>query len=152
MSLCFFFLWIYAVSSTFLKLRSSQDSEFLRIDHMSPARFYVCALPAPIKPTHKIVLSNCVSCLLKTKMVSLFTNPPPLLFQSFLENSHPAIQSLESLQNRAMEEFSKVASFFGEDGKSTRPEAFFGIFAEFMSKFEVSLFRQNIYLDALKAR
>lgn len=74
------------------------------------------------------------------------------VFQSFLENSHPAIQSLESLQNRAMEEFSKVASYFGEDGKSARSEAFFSIFAEFMSKFEVSLFRPNVYLDALKAR
>lgn len=58
--------------------------------------------------------------------------------QSFLENSHPAIQSLESLQTRAMEEFSKVASYFGEDSKSTSTEAFFGIFADFMSKFEVS--------------
>lgn len=58
--------------------------------------------------------------------------------QSFLENSHPAIQSLESLQTRAMEEFSKVASYFGEDSKSMSTEAFFGIFAEFMSKFEVS--------------
>lgn len=89
---------------------------------------------------------------MKTKLVLLCSNPPPLLLQSFLENSHPAIQSLESLQNRAMEEFSKVASYFGEDGKSTRPESFFGIFAEFMSKFEVSLFRPNVYLDALKAR
>lgn len=58
--------------------------------------------------------------------------------QSFLENSHPAIQSMESLQARAMEEFSKVASYFGEDGKSTRTETFFGIFTEFISKFEVS--------------
>ncbi|KAF3853341.1 hypothetical protein F7725_014029 [Dissostichus mawsoni] len=42
---------------------------------------------------------------------------------SLPENSHPAIQSLESLQTRAMEEFSKVASFFGEDSKelSVRP-------------------------------
>lgn len=54
-----------------------------------------------------------------------------------MENSHPALQSLESLQQRAMEEFSRTASFFGEDGKSTSSEAFFGIFAEFMSKFEV---------------
>lgn len=37
-----------------------------------------------------------------------------------------------------MEEFSKVLSFFGEDSKATTSEAFFGIFAEFMSKFEVS--------------
>ena len=57
--------------------------------------------------------------------------------QSFLENSHPAIQSLESLQTRAMEEFSKVASYFGEDSKSSSTESFFGIFTEFMSKFEV---------------
>lgn len=64
-----------------------------------------------------------------------------LPLQSFLENSHPAIQSMESLQARAMEEFSKVASYFGEDGKSTRTEAFFGIFTEFISKFEVSLLR-----------
>lgn len=58
--------------------------------------------------------------------------------QNFLENTHPAVQSLESLQQRAMEEFSKTASYFGEDGKATNTEAFFGIFSEFMSKFEVS--------------
>lgn len=57
--------------------------------------------------------------------------------QSFLENSHPSIQSLESLQTRTMEEFSKVVSYFGEDSKSTKTEAFFGIFADFVSKFEV---------------
>ncbi|KAF6733745.1 Delphilin [Oryzias melastigma] len=61
------------------------------------------------------------------------------VMSSFLENSHPAIQSLESLQNRAMEEFSKVASYFGEDSKSTSTESFFGIFAEFMTKFERAL-------------
>ncbi|XP_077595719.1 delphilin isoform X3 [Stigmatopora nigra] len=61
------------------------------------------------------------------------------VMSSFLENSHPAIQSLESLQNRAMEEFSKVASFFGEDSKSTSTESFFAIFADFISKFERAL-------------
>ncbi|XP_077357714.1 delphilin isoform X2 [Festucalex cinctus] len=61
------------------------------------------------------------------------------VMSSFLENSHPAIQSLESLQNRAMEEFSKVASFFGEDSKSTSTDSFFAIFAEFISKFERAL-------------
>uniref|UniRef100_A0A671W0V3 Glutamate receptor, ionotropic, delta 2 (Grid2) interacting protein, b n=1 Tax=Sparus aurata TaxID=8175 RepID=A0A671W0V3_SPAAU len=61
------------------------------------------------------------------------------VMSSFLENSHPAIQSLESLQTRAMEEFSKVASYFGEDGKSTKTEAFFGIFSDFISKFERAL-------------
>ncbi|XP_036937669.1 delphilin isoform X4 [Acanthopagrus latus] len=61
------------------------------------------------------------------------------VMSSFLENSHPAIQSLESLQTRAMEEFSKVASYFGEDSKSTKTEAFFGIFSDFISKFERAL-------------
>uniref|UniRef100_A0A8C5N8G0 Glutamate receptor, ionotropic, delta 2 (Grid2) interacting protein, b n=1 Tax=Gouania willdenowi TaxID=441366 RepID=A0A8C5N8G0_GOUWI len=62
------------------------------------------------------------------------------IMSSFLENSHPAIQSLESLQTRAMEEFSKVVSFFGEDGKSTSTDSFFGIFADFICKFDVSQF------------
>nr|XP_043869656.1 delphilin [Solea senegalensis] len=61
------------------------------------------------------------------------------VMSSFLENSHPAVQSLESMQNQAMEEFSKVASYFGEDGKSISTETFFGIFAEFISKFERAL-------------
>ncbi|XP_063076974.1 delphilin [Engraulis encrasicolus] len=61
------------------------------------------------------------------------------VMSSFLENSHPAVQSLESLQQRAMEEFGKVASYFGEDAKATTIEAFFGIFAEFTSKFERAL-------------
>uniref|UniRef100_A0A671M2P5 Glutamate receptor, ionotropic, delta 2 (Grid2) interacting protein, a n=1 Tax=Sinocyclocheilus anshuiensis TaxID=1608454 RepID=A0A671M2P5_9TELE len=60
-----------------------------------------------------------------------------IVMSGFLENSHPAVQSLESLQQRAIEEFCKVASFFGEDGKATTTESFFGIFAEFMTKFEV---------------
>uniref|UniRef100_A0A8C1DQ91 Glutamate receptor, ionotropic, delta 2 (Grid2) interacting protein, a n=2 Tax=Cyprinus carpio TaxID=7962 RepID=A0A8C1DQ91_CYPCA len=62
-----------------------------------------------------------------------------IVMSGFLENSHPAVQSLESLQQRAMEEFCKVASFFGEDGKATTTESFFGIFAEFMAKFERAL-------------
>ncbi|KAF7470616.1 Hypothetical predicted protein [Marmota monax] len=38
-----------------------------------------------------------------------------------------------------MEELSKALAFFGEDSKATTSEAFFGIFAEFMSKFERAL-------------
>ncbi|XP_030631589.1 delphilin [Chanos chanos] len=62
-----------------------------------------------------------------------------VVMSSFLENCHPAVQSLDSLQQRAMEEFGKVASYFGEDSKATTTETFFGIFAEFMSKFERAL-------------
>uniref|UniRef100_A0A3Q2Y879 Grid2 interacting protein n=1 Tax=Hippocampus comes TaxID=109280 RepID=A0A3Q2Y879_HIPCM len=58
------------------------------------------------------------------------------VMSTFLENSHPAVQSLESLQQSSLEEFSRTASYFGEDGKSTNTEAFFGIFAEFINKFE----------------
>uniref|UniRef100_A0A8C4Z3Q8 Glutamate receptor, ionotropic, delta 2 (Grid2) interacting protein, b n=1 Tax=Gadus morhua TaxID=8049 RepID=A0A8C4Z3Q8_GADMO len=61
------------------------------------------------------------------------------VMSSFLENSHPAVQSLDALQHRAMEEFSKVASYFGEESKATSTEVFFGIFTEFMSKFERAL-------------
>ncbi|XP_061605353.1 delphilin isoform X3 [Phyllopteryx taeniolatus] len=58
------------------------------------------------------------------------------VMSTFLENSHPAVQSLESLQQSSMEEFSRTASYFGEDGKSTNAEVFFGIFAQFINKFE----------------
>ncbi|NWT62904.1 GRD2I protein, partial [Erythrocercus mccallii] len=59
-----------------------------------------------------------------------------IVMTSFLESAQPAMRSLDDLQHKAMEEFSKVLSFFGEDSKMTTSEAFFGIFAEFMSKFE----------------
>uniref|UniRef100_A0A4W4F232 Glutamate receptor, ionotropic, delta 2 (Grid2) interacting protein, a n=1 Tax=Electrophorus electricus TaxID=8005 RepID=A0A4W4F232_ELEEL len=61
------------------------------------------------------------------------------VMSSFLENSHPVVQSLDSLQQRAMDEFGKIASYFGEDSKATTTEGFFGIFAEFISKFERAL-------------
>uniref|UniRef100_A0A5F8GG96 Grid2 interacting protein n=1 Tax=Monodelphis domestica TaxID=13616 RepID=A0A5F8GG96_MONDO len=59
-----------------------------------------------------------------------------LVMTSFLEMAQPAVRALDTLQHKAMEEFSRVLSFFGEDSKVTTSEAFFGIFAEFMSKFE----------------
>uniref|UniRef100_A0AAY4CFW3 Delphilin n=1 Tax=Denticeps clupeoides TaxID=299321 RepID=A0AAY4CFW3_9TELE len=61
------------------------------------------------------------------------------VMSNFLENSRPAVQSLESLHQRAMDEFTKVATYFGEDSKTTTTEAFFGIFTEFISKFERAL-------------
>nr|XP_009665483.1 PREDICTED: delphilin [Struthio camelus australis] len=62
-----------------------------------------------------------------------------IVMTSFLESAQPAMRSLDDLQHKAMEEFSKVLSFFGEDSKVTTSEAFFGIFAEFISKFERAL-------------
>ncbi|XP_015681468.1 delphilin, partial [Protobothrops mucrosquamatus] len=58
------------------------------------------------------------------------------VMDAFLESADPTVQSLDHLQHKAMEEFRKVSSFFGEDSKVTTSEDFFGIFAEFMSKFE----------------
>ncbi len=46
-----------------------------------------------------------------------------------------------------MDEFHKVASYFGEDSKATTTETFFGIFAEFISKFEVSFLNADIFTD-----
>ncbi|XP_063171083.1 LOW QUALITY PROTEIN: delphilin [Candoia aspera] len=58
------------------------------------------------------------------------------VMDAFLESADSTVRSLGDLQHKAMEEFRKVLSFFGEDSKVTTSEGFFGIFAEFMSKFE----------------
>lgn len=58
--------------------------------------------------------------------------------QSFLDTAQPVLRALDGLQHEAMEELGRALAFFGEDSKATTSEAFFGIFAEFMSKFEVS--------------
>ncbi|XP_077475914.1 delphilin isoform X2 [Stigmatopora argus] len=65
-----------------------------------------------------------------------------IVMSTFLENSHPSMQSLESLQQSSLEEFSATASYFGEDGPSARTEAFFGIFAQFIHTFQSVLGEQ----------
>lgn len=55
-----------------------------------------------------------------------------------METAQPVLRALDGLQREAMDELGKALAFFGEDSKATTSEAFFGIFAEFMSKFEVS--------------
>ncbi|XP_042542780.1 delphilin isoform X2 [Dipodomys spectabilis] len=62
-----------------------------------------------------------------------------VVMTSFLETAQPALRALDGLQREAMEELGKALAFFGEDSKATTSEAFFGIFAEFMSKFERAL-------------
>ncbi|XP_078019599.1 delphilin isoform X4 [Epinephelus lanceolatus] len=94
------------------------------------------AITAELTDLHNTILDIRKACL---KIPPTSEDHFASVMSSFLENSHPAIQSLESLQTRAMEEFAKVASFFGEDSKSTSTESFFGIFAEFMCKFERAL-------------
>ncbi|XP_029432104.1 delphilin isoform X2 [Rhinatrema bivittatum] len=63
----------------------------------------------------------------------------PVVMSCFLEKTFPVTQSLDTLQHKAMDEFTKASSFFGEDPNLTTTEAFFGIFAEFKTKFERAL-------------
>ncbi|XP_049644148.1 delphilin [Suncus etruscus] len=62
-----------------------------------------------------------------------------VVMAAFLDMAQPALRALDGLQREAMDELSKALAFFGEDSKATTSEAFFGIFAEFMSKFERAL-------------
>ncbi|XP_036028360.1 delphilin isoform X1 [Onychomys torridus] len=62
-----------------------------------------------------------------------------VVMASFLETAQPALRALDGLQREAMEELGKALAFFGEDSKATTSDAFFGIFSEFMSKFERAL-------------
>nr|XP_034345378.1 delphilin isoform X1 [Arvicanthis niloticus] len=62
-----------------------------------------------------------------------------VVMTSFLETAQPALRALDGLQREAVEELGKALAFFGEDSKATTSEAFFGIFSEFMSKFERAL-------------
>ncbi|XP_073415367.1 delphilin isoform X2 [Dendrobates tinctorius] len=70
------------------------------------------------------------------RMTSSHEDKFPLTMSTFLENTFPLMQSLDTLQHRAMEDFFKVCSYFGEDPQGSTTEAFFGIFADFISKFE----------------
>ncbi|XP_068100398.1 delphilin isoform X2 [Hyperolius riggenbachi] len=71
-----------------------------------------------------------------SRMISSSEDKFPVTMNTFLENTFPCMQSLDTVQHRALEEFYKVCSYFGEDPKGSTTEAFFGIFADFTSKFE----------------
>ncbi|XP_058566383.1 delphilin isoform X2 [Neofelis nebulosa] len=62
-----------------------------------------------------------------------------VVMTSFLETAQPVLRALDALQREATDELGRALAFFGEDSKATTSEAFFGIFAEFMSKFERAL-------------
>eukprot|EP00076_Gallus_gallus_P045457 XP_025010995.1 delphilin isoform X1 [Gallus gallus] len=93
-------------------------------------------LTADLKDLHTTISDIQMAC---HSMPATAEDRFAIVMTSFLESAQPAMRSLDDLQHRAMEEFSKVLSFFGEDSKMTTSEAFFGIFAEFMSKFERAL-------------
>ncbi|NXF01099.1 GRD2I protein, partial [Smithornis capensis] len=93
-------------------------------------------LTADLKDLHTTVSDIQMAC---HNMPATAEDRFAIVMTSFLESAQPAMRSLDDLQHKAMEEFSKVLSFFGEDSKMTTSEAFFGIFAEFISKFERAL-------------
>ncbi|XP_055659689.1 delphilin isoform X3 [Falco peregrinus] len=93
-------------------------------------------LTADLKDLHTTVSDIQMAC---HSMPATAEDRFAIVMTSFLESAQPAMRSLDDLQHKAMEEFGKVLSFFGEDSKMTTSEAFFGIFAEFMSKFERAL-------------
>ncbi|XP_027668244.2 delphilin isoform X3 [Falco cherrug] len=93
-------------------------------------------LTADLKDLHTTVSDIQMAC---HSMPATAEDRFAIVMTSFLESAQPAMRSLDDLQHKAMEEFGKVLSFFGEDLKMTTSEAFFGIFAEFMSKFERAL-------------
>ncbi|KFP10508.1 Delphilin, partial [Egretta garzetta] len=93
-------------------------------------------LTADLKDLHTTVSDIQMAC---HNMPATAEDRFAIVMTSFLESAQPAMRSLDDLQHKAMEEFSKVLSFFGEDSKMTTSESFFGIFAEFMSKFERAL-------------
>ncbi|XP_062999489.1 delphilin [Elgaria multicarinata webbii] len=90
-------------------------------------------LTADLNDLHTTITEIAIAC---QNMVPSPEDRFATVMDAFLESAHPTIESLSDLQHKAMEEFGKVLSFFGEDSKVTTSEAFFGIFAEFMSKFE----------------
>uniref|UniRef100_A0A8B9RDK9 Grid2 interacting protein n=1 Tax=Astyanax mexicanus TaxID=7994 RepID=A0A8B9RDK9_ASTMX len=93
-------------------------------------------ITADLSDLHSTIKEIRTACL---KIPATTEDNFAVVMSSFLENSHPTVQSLDSLQQRSMDEFGKVASYFGEDSKSTSTESFFGIFAEFIFKFERAL-------------
>lgn len=60
----------------------------------------------------------------------------------FISQASDEIQGLFRLQANTMDEFQSMVQYFGEDPKKTTTTEIFGIFADFITKFEVNV---NIY-------
>lgn len=52
------------------------------------------------------------------------------------------------LQANTMEEFQSMVQFFGEDPKKTTTTEIFGIFADFITKFEVTIAKILFYTNS----
>jgi hypothetical protein len=63
---------------------------------------------------------------------------PLTIEQHFISSASDEIQSLFSLQANTSTQLQQVIQYFGEDPKRINSSEFFGVFAEFITKFEVS--------------
>ena len=57
--------------------------------------------------------------------------------ETFLVQSNGSLKNLELLLANTTKEFNKTARYFGENAKGVGMQQFFGIFGEFITKFEV---------------
>ena len=57
----------------------------------------------------------------------------------FISHASDEIQSLFRLNANTMEEFQAAVQYFGEDPKKVTTTELFGVFADFVTKFEVHL-------------
>ncbi|ESO84151.1 hypothetical protein LOTGIDRAFT_155476 [Lottia gigantea] len=65
--------------------------------------------------------------------------------EHFIAEASDELQSLFRLQHGTMEEFSELVQYFGEDPKKMDTGDLFGIFADFVSKFEKAHRENSIY-------
>ncbi|KAM4697726.1 delphilin [Rhinophrynus dorsalis] len=91
------------------------------------------SLTADLSDLHVTIQEIKCAC---SRMPSSQEDRFPITMSTFLENTFPCMQTLDTLQHQALEDFYKVCLFFGEDPKGCTTEVFFGIFADFISKFE----------------
>lgn len=57
----------------------------------------------------------------------------------FISQASDEIQGLFRLNANTMEEFQATVQYFGEDAKKVTTTELFGVFADFITKFEVEL-------------
>lgn len=67
-------------------------------------------------------------------------------WKHFISSASDEIQSLFSLQANTSSQLQQVIQYFGEDPKRINSSEFFAVFAEFITKFEASIYRIDIIL------
>ena len=68
----------------------------------------------------------------------MYTYSSLMFYQHFMSHASDELQGLFSLHANTLQVFTAMVQYFGEDPKLITTCDMFGIFAEFMNKFEVS--------------